>query len=359
MDNTHSSSGTLLHTKQMLDFYSFVLLQKLTANERNHKPIPAPEGPIKTREDLRIEYESLSENKPEWAMFTTSTSGSTGEPLTVYKSYHDHIWYQVCNVREILWSKCDTSLTQAVIKPGHQTIDKDSWGVPKAIAPKQGKTYYTGVRKISDLQQWLELKNPHYLYCLPSIRDQLDLSKVTNFKSWRGTGEKGGTVYSSEECGVIAIQCPDVPNNYHVMENQVVEVDTDGSMIISTMSNPYLRRYKHGDMIALGECTCGRTLQTITSISGRVRNLLTLPNGDKKWPLFGSKTFHDKYGIKRYKLTQTAIDKVVLQVISPIIANTEELYSEMRQLLESPVDITIEYVESFPNYKFEEFISLI
>ena len=76
-------------------------------------------------------------------------------------------------------------------------------------------------------------------------------------------------MYSSEECGTIAIQCPDNTNMMHVMENIIVEVETDGSVLITTTTNPYIKRYKHGDNIELGECTCGRTLQTIKKINGR------------------------------------------------------------------------------------------
>ncbi len=343
----------------MLDFYAFVLLQKIINNDKNHTILPVPDGPIKSRDDLRKEYEDLKGNQPQWALYSTSTSGSTGEPLTVYKSHHDYIWYQVANTRDIMWSKCDTSLNQAIIKPGHPTMDSSGWGIPKAIAPVQGKTFLTGYKPISELQQWLEDKNPHYLYCAPSIQQQLDLSRISNFKSWRGTGEKGGTVYSSEECGVIAIQCPDVPSNYHVMENQVVEVDTDGGIIISTLSNPYIRRYKHGDIVTLGECTCGRTLQTITSINGRVRNLFTMPNGDKRWPLFGSRTFYSKYGIKKYQMIQTSLHEVKLKVVCDNAIDTNILFDEIRSLLESPVQITLEHVDSFKDYKHEEFISLI
>ncbi|NCA15018.1 MAG: hypothetical protein EBS89_13000, partial [Proteobacteria bacterium] len=174
----------------------------------------------------------------------------------------------------------------------------------------------------------------------------------------KGTGELGGTMYSSEECGTIAIQCPDNKQSYHVMENQIVEVDDDGGIIITTLTNPYIRRYKHGDHVELGSCTCGRKLQTITKIHGRVRNMFALPDGSKKWPLIGSRTFHEKYGIEKFKCVQWSYGSVELQIVAPKV-DEEALKREVRDCLEADVQVAVTYVESFPNYKHEEFVSMV
>lgn len=316
--------------------------------------------PFITRSELQAKFVELSAVKPDWVMYSTSTSGSTGEPVSVYKSYLDYVWYQATNVREILWHKWDSSLNQASIKPfyGSPTV-QEGWGLPRILFPKQGNTHMIGYRPISEIQIWLEQINPHYIYAAPTIFKQLDLSKISNFKGWRGTGEKGGTNYSSEECGTIALQCPDNPENYHVMENQLVEVDEEGHAIISTLSSPYIRKYKHGDIVTLGECSCGRKLKTITAIHGRVRNMFIFSNGDKKWPLFGSRNFHTNFGIKRFKMIQTHFDRVLLKIQCDVKVDQTLVQEEVRRLLEYPVHVDIEYVDFFPDYKFEEFVSFV
>lgn len=357
---TPSSFGNSKYSKQALDIAAFELLTDLLEKEHTHKVSPPPNTSIMFRQDLRAMYDLIGKQKPDWVLYKTSTSGSTGEPLSVHKSYLDYIWYQVSNVREILWNKLDVSLNQAIIKPfENDAYVKEGWGLPRGLKPVQGKTFINGYKPISELQRWLEEVNPHYIYAAPTIIGQLDLSRLSNFRSWRGTGEKGGTNYSSEECGTIALRCPDNPSNYHVMENQIVEVDTDGCILISTMSSPYIRRYRHGDMVTLGQCTCGRTLQTISDIKGRIRNMFVLPNGDKKWPLFGSRTYHEKFGIKRFKMIQTAVDRVTLQVITDNILDRDAVEAEARRLLQFPVHVEIEYVQAFPDYKFEEFVSML
>jgi phenylacetate-CoA ligase len=233
--------------------------------------------------------------------------------------------------------------------------------VPYTLEPIQGMTFRIGFEPISVLQKWLEEKNPHYIHCPPSIVTQLDLSKITNLIDVKGTGEKGGTMYSSEECGTIAIECPDNKDVYHVMENIIVECDEEGAIIVSNLTNPYVRRYKHGDHIELGECNCGRTLQTIKTIHGRVRNMLVLANGDKKWPLFGTRDIHETFGIKRFKVIQTSINNLEVQIIANKLTKekTNDLIKTILNSVEEPLNVRIKYVKSFPNYKFEEFVSLV
>ena len=307
--------------------------------------------PILTREKLQNMKMGIG-------YYHTKTSGSTGIPVRVEKTYDDAIWFQVAVIREFLWKKWDFTKNIAVIKPKTEKNVYSSWGVPHNIVPVQGTLYTNDFLSIRELQKWFEEVNPHYIQCYKSIFDQIDTSKISNFIDWKGTGEKGGTCYSSEECGVIALQCPDNPNNYHVMENQYVEVDNQGRAIITTHTNPYIKRYMNGDVIELGECTCGRKLQTITNIYGRIRNMFKYSDGDMKYPIFGSQQFHEKFGIKRFKCIQHDYNSLELQIVSPKI-NEEEVIKLVREMIEEDVKVKITYVESFPNYKHEEFISLI
>ena len=289
----------------------------------------------------------------------SKTSGSTGEPVTVGKTYKDYIWYNAVSIREFRWLGFDVRKNIAVIKPGLEEVEYTNWGIPHTIEPIQGKKFTNNVLPIGELQKWLEEKNPHYIHCFPSIYKQLDTSKISNFIDWKGTGEVGGLCYSSEECGIIALRCPDNHKVFHVMENQIVERDVDGSIIITTLSNKYIRRYKHGDQIELGKCNCGRTLQTITDIKGRIRNMMTLPSGDKKWPLIGSQEF-ETFGIKRFKMIQKTVKDFELSIICDNLGEREtELKSLVEEKIGFKINLTIKYVDEFLNYKFEEFISFV
>ena len=333
------------------------ILSLFEQSQWNHSPkfSSIKDLPILTREKIR----TIPMKK---GLYTSKTSGSTGEPVSIEKTLDDYVWYQATNIRELIWRRWNFSKNLAVIRgDSPPKPELPSWGISSRIAPKQGKCFYFNFAPIDQIQKWLEEKNPHYIQCLPSIFRQLDISKISNFIDWKGTGEMGASMYSSEECGTIAIQCPDNKNNYHVMENQIVETDSDGAILISTLTNPYIRRYKHGDHVVLGTCSCGRTLQTITQINGRVRNMFVMPDGSKKWPIFGSRTYYEKYGILRYKLIQKTILDLEMQLIAPKLSCDKEyeLLSEVRHLLGVPIHLTFEYVDGFSDYKFEEFVSLV
>jgi phenylacetate-CoA ligase len=307
-----------------------------------------------------ISKDDIRSKKMDKGFYTVRTSGSTGEPLILEKTYQDAVWYNAAIAREFKWKGWDTSKNIAAIRAGISEDTSGDWGINRMIFPNQGKRYQNGLLPISELQKWLEKNNPHYIHCLPSIFKRIDVSKIPNFIDWKGTGELGGTTYSSEECGIIAIQCPDNSSVMHVMENIIIEEDKDGSAIITSLSNPHIKRYKHGDHLVLGECDCGRSLQTIKEIKGRVRNMLILPNGDKKWPLIGSLEYYERFGIKRFKAIQTSINHLEIQIISdPLNEKENDLIQLVKDCIGSPVEVTIKYVEEFRDYKFEEFISLI
>lgn len=346
------TSQKIVITEDNINYDIQFLLEQIEKSQWTHKPdFNSISGfDILTREDIR-------KINMTGDIGICRTSGSTGEPVTVGKSYRDLIWYQVASIRELRWLGWDVTKDIAIIKAGSKLEVLPDWGIPKIIEPVQGKRYTNNLLTISKLQSWLEEINPHYIHCLPSVIRQIDTSKISNFIDWKGTGEKGAKNYSSEECGIIALSCPDNPNVYHVMENQIVEVDDSGCMIITTKSNKYIKRYKHGDYIELGECNCGRTLQTIKKISGRVRNMMQLPGGDKKWPQIGSLEY-ESFGIKRFKMIQTKIDQFELNIISETLKNREsELIEVVKKWIGFPCEVTIKYVEEFTNYKFEEFIS--
>lgn len=322
-------------------------------NERKIRNVDLENIPIITRQDLR-------NMKMEKHFYTSKTSGSTGEPLEISKTYQDLIWFAACNILDFKWRNWDVTKTVAIIKPGIEEGVLGDWGIPHNIEPNQGIVYANGQKSINELQSWLEKKNPHYINCYPTVFKLLDTSRISNFIGWKGSGELGGTIYSSEECGVIALECPNNKGVYHVMDHQIVEVDSDGGLIITTLTNPYIKRYKNGDHIELGECNCGRKSQVISKIHGRVRNMFALSNGDKKWPLIGSLEYYKKYGIKRFKAIQHSLNELELQIISePLGEKENDVKSLITKMLESPINVRISYVDDFPNYKFEEFVSMV
>lgn len=342
------------------------LLLQMERMQWKKRNIPPLKGPILTREV--VQSMPLPKNG-----FITRTSGSTGVPVEVRRTILSKLWYDATTLREVIWHKRKLTESFAVIRPNvtHEVFEP-SWGPAFALIGQTGPVYAHPVE--GDLNTWLQKVQPGYLYTLPSILETIDLSKLEKLKGIKTTGE---TVrkkypslvdsYSSEEFGTIAIQCPDNPDVYHVMENIIVEIldekdkpTTQGRVIITDLSSEYLYRYDIGDYAELGECHCGRGLQTIKRILGRKRNMVTLPDGSRHWPRIGSRSFREIAKVRRFQGVQVSATTVELRLIVDEVL-TKDQEQKIRNLVQKslgyPFDIQLRYVDEFPPGKFEEFVN--
>lgn len=280
-------------------------MEKTQWIERDHLAL-VPDRPIMSRRDLQ-----QIQQTPQY--FYGSSSGSTGEAVTVHKSYQTFVWHVATNIRELLWRKWDPSLTVASISadPSGNMHETSIWCPNPLIFPTFGTIYHHTTD--GDLQSWLQDINPHFIHTYPSIIKRIDISKLSNLIDVKTTGEQGGTCYSSGEVGTIGLTCPDNPDVYHIMENVVVEIIND-RIVVTDLTNPTISRYDIGDYGQFASCSCGRKLQTIDRhIIGRVRDAVVLPNGDRYWPLYGSLEIRDVApNILQTQLVQVSATDMVL-----------------------------------------------
>jgi phenylacetate-CoA ligase len=317
---------------------------------RNHAAL-IPDVPVLTREALR----TLPVTKLD---YSSASSGSTGVPVVVQKTLVQQLWFKATNQRELLWRGWDTSRNMAVVTAKVSHVGEETWQFNPYIFPNTpGKIYVHPTR--GDLQQWLDSVPCDYLHSYPTIIQTLDTSRLIDVKS---TGERGGTLYSSEEAGTIAIECPDNPDVYHVMENIVIELDNENNIIVTDLTHPYLKRYLIGDKGEFAQCHCGRTLQTLKkNVLGRVRNMAVAPDGTRFWPLFGVNKFSRiAPNLIRWQAIQESLTHIVLKVQGDITF-LEEL--NIKQVMCNSLGNDYEYhivrVEGFPPGKFEQFMCLI
>jgi len=146
--------------------------------------------------------------------------------------------------------------------------------------------------------------------------------------------------YSSEEVGVIAIQCPH-SGLYHTMaKNLIVEVVSPdnracnvgeiGRVFVTDLQNfasPIIR-YEIGDFAQLGPpCGCGRALPTFTRIVGRQRNMGKLPDGRGVWSMIIFRDLNHMPKIQQYQLVQKSLSliEVHLVVVGGALEKKKEL----------------------------------
>lgn len=185
-------------------------------------------------------------------------------------------------------------------------------------------------------------------------------------------------MYSAQEIGYIALQCPENENVYHVQaENLYVEIVDEegrpckegeiGRVLITTLHNfamPLLR-YEIGDYAEVGApCTCGRTLPVLSSVMGRQRNMLVLPNGAKSWPSLGTSALADKLPIiRQFQFVQKSLDRIEARLVTDRQLSNDEtsfFVDVLQKSMNYPFKIELKYVENIPRSKggkFEDFVS--
>jgi phenylacetate-CoA ligase len=183
-------------------------------------------------------------------------------------------------------------------------------------------------------------------------------------------------VYSSEEVGGIALQCP-AGEGYHIQsESVLVEVLDDagtpcapgevGRIVVTPLHNfamPLLR-YELRDYAEVGEpCPCGRGLPVLRRILGRSRNMLVLPNGERRWPLTGFAQFREIAPISQFQFEQESLSLIEARIVAERALSPFErtrLIETIQTALCHPFEIRIVEVAEIPrsaNGKFEDFIS--
>ena len=77
-----------------------------------------------------------------------------------------------------------------------------------------------------------------------------------------------------------------------------------------------LIRYEIGDRAVFGPpCACGRTLPVLAAIPGRARDMLTLPDGQRRFPYYAHNTIMQVDAIVQHQVAQTALDEVEIRLV--------------------------------------------
>lgn len=164
--------------------------------------------------------------------------------------------------------------------------------------------------------------------------------------------------YGLQETGMVGIECPEREGLHFNQELLHVEYipNQAGSkqLVISDLINhgmPLLR-YETGDSAVPveGVCACGRGLERIGKIEGRIIELLpTKLGGHINGQLFA--TFHWIKGIRQYQVIQRKIDDFVIRIATDksfAESDLKPMLDTIGEKFGSDATIEIDYVESIP-----------
>lgn len=333
------------------------------------------------------------------------TSGSTGEPVEVLRSGLDQLMWRAITLRDHAWQERDLTASLCSIRAGvERTAD---WTWTKGWGPATDALFDTGPRAllpidtpVAEQVKWLAQRNPDYLLIYPSVlaallrrlkSEGVGLSKLREVRTVGEVlpdatrvlcrevlGVPIVDLYSSNEVGNIALQCPE-SGLYHVQsESLLVEIlDASGDpcgpgavgrVVVTTLHGfamPLLR-YELRDYAEVAEpCACGRGLPSLKRIQGRVRNMLVTPQGDVRWPLVGFADYRKHAPVRQYQIAQLARDHIEFRLVTdrPLTADEEAaLAATLRGSLGDFARIDFRYFPDLPlgaSGKFEEFVSLL
>ena len=401
------ASVLLDHSRKTVPFYSNRL-----ASFSAESPISMKEWrqiPVLTRQQVQEYAKDLESTEADslgkhWYRLT---SGSTGVPVRTMKNEVTHFFWRCFALRDHFWHARDFSKRLAVLREGDESLAgriSQNWGEPTRGLFPTGECGFFPVTKPIDLQfEWLKQFRPNIILtypsnvaaiaqyalstkqCLEVLEEVRTFGEVLNPQTRALCHSVWGVpvrdVYSAQEVGYIALQCPS-SNCYHVQsENLLVEVvrsdgsacqpGDEGRLLVTDLHNfaMPLIRYEIGDIVTLGENNCcDRSLPVLLNIKGRSRNMLVLPSGQKIWPSMGDEEtlLRAKIPIaQKFQFVQEAPTKLrILVVVEKPWTTTEEdrVRRFYRDRWHHAFDITIDYVEDItrsPSGKYEDFLSTV
>jgi phenylacetate-CoA ligase len=331
------------------------------------------------------------------------TSGSTGELVQVKRTAACREFLLALGLRSHLWHESDFRRTLVAIRADSPLMLDDArarklrWGPPLAQLFDTGPGYAIPISTdVGEQLQLLQRLRPGYLLTYPTylqaLLEQATSTRLPDLVAVRSMGEtltpalrarcreRWGVpiidVYSAQEVGVIATECPET-GLYHVQqESLLVEVLDDagrpcepgqvGRVVVTDLHNfaMPLVRYVIGDRAEVGPaCSCGRGLATLSRIWGRERNMVRLPDGTRHWPLLGLHHYRAIAPILQYQAVQHALDHVELRLVSEAALSSDQearLIAVVQGALGHPFRITLSYFQGWlarsAGGKLEEFV---
>lgn len=390
-------------------------LRALLAHARRHCPFYCerlPEDlarwgeiPLLTRADLQAQSDTIRATvypRVHGKAFDIATGGSTAEPIRVRRTALTQVFWQAATLRDHLWHRRDCSATMAIIRQFPKTVDSTQpgrWGGHL----QSGPAWHLPIATDLDGQlRWLQGIDPDILLTYPANLEALiacmhgkgiTLPNLREVRTISGTvtpalRERCRTVlavsltdlYSAQEVGVIALQCPDSGLLHVQAEHLLVEVLNEqgqpcregeiGQVVVTDLHNfaMPLIRYALRDWAEVGPpCPCGRGLPTLRRVMGRTRNLAMSPVGKPFWPVLETSLMLEAIPhLRQYQFEQADYDAITVRLVcepAPVPEQLRKFQAALERMLGHAYQWTWQIRDTplpLPaSGKFEEFTSSI
>ena len=296
---------------------------------------PVSKAELRSAGSRALDY---GEPSPQW--FSSSSSGSTGEPFRVY--YEPRAWATLKYLVKLRARiACGVEPTDLVA-----LLDAIPPTALPALAPAWRWARISVLQPTSEVAAALDAFDPDVLYGLPSAL--LDAGRMLQTRNRQvrvraiftsgellhpALREELGAVFSApvydvygtSETKEIAWQCRQgaMHINSDVVHLEAVDdqgqglpAGVEGDLVATVLVNRAmpLLRYRTGDrgLLRSGSCSCGCTMPLLGVVTGRSADILTLQGGKRVSPYALTCAIERVPGLVRYQVTQ--LDHVRLRV---------------------------------------------
>jgi len=313
--------------------------------------------PILTKDIIRTNYDNMINRKLKNSILTKSTGGSTGQPLTFAYTMDSYAWRVAMSLRGYSWAGAYPGCKQAYL-----------WGVPLGAQPAMQRLkerihqiidrklvincfqfsrqqMRKSIMMLNKFKPKVVVGYTNALYALAQFMRENRLQLQSPPKSVISAAEKlfpyqrqaieesfeckVYNTYGSREFMLIGAECEKREGLHISMENLYVEVVKDdgspagegetGRIVITDLHNygmPFIR-YDTGDLgiATQKKCSCGRGLNLLLDVKGRVLDVIKTPSGKVVPGEFFPHLFKDFHDIYRFQVIQRQIDILEIKIV--------------------------------------------
>jgi phenylacetate-CoA ligase len=290
--------------------------------------------------------------EPPGRLSAVTTSGSTGQPLRVFRSTRDQaevsaVWSRTLEAfgHGFFDRQVNVSTGRAVAKSGPVVMLRKIGLLPEI-------RHLSSFDAVDHQVETLRRTRPHtfsaYAISLELIAERMLELGITDVRpavvfsaamplsdrgrelAERAFGVRPLDVYVAAELGTLGWECPVNRGALHLNDDvQIIEIlDEDGGPVapgevgqvvvtqLHTLAQPLLR-YRLGDLAARvpGRCGCGRGLALLSPVQGRTRHVIRTPDGRVLYGMMVSTVVKPFTEVRRWQLRQTAENALSLLVV--------------------------------------------
>jgi phenylacetate-CoA ligase len=344
--------------------------------------------PLLTRETVRRDPRRfLSDSRASRSALSFLTSGSTGTPLEVH---HD----QRSLLANIAWGERERApviaLTGGGFRPRELYIGYETSNFRKVTAfyaantrlPRPRRRPISMTAPFEEIVAELNAVKPDLLTAYGGFLDvfyrtvaargiAVHAPKVVMYMGERLSAERRAWIETTLGARVLSRYCAveafkvgyfcEAATGFHLHDDlchvRILRPDGSeaaageaGEVVISNLVNraSVLLNYPMGDVAALSaeRCPCGRRQRLMSEVEGRLEDMLPLASGETLHPRAIWAAFKDDRDVLQYQLTQHALDRFELKLVTTedaaFPASRERALTQLRTLLgpDAAIDVT-------------------